>query len=357
MSELNLDQWNQVHRATQEVARVAEVDDFHQHAIGAVKMLMSHTLISSELHDLSLMQLVSSAQTREDDEFQSRMPDFADHLHEHPCVEAALNTRSLNIMGVLDKMSSRDFEKLGLYNEFYRYVDIRDQIIIARSQGFPSLLALAISRDKQFSPSERQMLELFAPSLANAHTTWQAIRRAKGHHAWALGALEHLNCGALHVSTDGRILDQNPLAKRLIEDYWPGRNYGDRLPQALHAWLKVSTQDPLNKRHPLVRQSPAGTVSFRLAQDIASDDWLILGRENPAVTDLTPLLELGLTEKQAEVINVARHGLTYSQIAEQLGKSAGTVRKQMEQIMAKLDVHDKAAAVAKATQALNTPGL
>ncbi|MEM1107486.1 MAG: helix-turn-helix transcriptional regulator [Planctomycetota bacterium] len=357
MPELSLDQWMQVHQATQQVARVADVQDFHRHVVDSVKLLMSHTLISSEFHDLSVMQILSSHQTRDDEYFQAMMPVFAEYLHEHPCVKSALETRSLNVMGVLDKMSPADFEGLGLYNEFYRHVDIRDQIIIARSQGHPNLLALAVSRDERFTPEERRMLELFAPSLSDAHETWQALQRAEGQHAWALGALEHLHCAALYVNAEGRVLDRNSLATKLLAAYWPMRDLGDRLPQGLLAWIKASQTDPAHRQHPYVRENSNGVLTFRLAEDPKGNGWLILGRETPAVADLTPLLDLGLTEKQAEVLLAASEGLTYGQIALKLGKAVGTVRKQMEQLMDKLEVHDKAAAVAKATHAMNNPGL
>jgi DNA-binding CsgD family transcriptional regulator len=55
-----------------------------------------------------------------------------------------------------------------------------------------------------------------------------------------------------------------------------------------------------------------------------------------------------LTPREAEVLSLASHGLTYGDIAEQLTISAGTVKTHLENIYAKLDVTDKAAAVAAA---------
>jgi DNA-binding CsgD family transcriptional regulator len=55
-----------------------------------------------------------------------------------------------------------------------------------------------------------------------------------------------------------------------------------------------------------------------------------------------------ITAREAEVLQLASHGLTYAEIAEQLTVSVATVRTHVENIYPKLGVSDKAAAVAAA---------
>jgi DNA-binding CsgD family transcriptional regulator len=55
-----------------------------------------------------------------------------------------------------------------------------------------------------------------------------------------------------------------------------------------------------------------------------------------------------VTPREAEVLSLASHGLTYAEIAEQLAVSTATIRTHMENIYPKLGVSDKAAAVATA---------
>jgi DNA-binding CsgD family transcriptional regulator len=55
-----------------------------------------------------------------------------------------------------------------------------------------------------------------------------------------------------------------------------------------------------------------------------------------------------ITPREAEVLQLASHGLTYGEIAEQLAVTVATVRTHIENIHAKLGVSDKAAAVAAA---------
>lgn len=52
-----------------------------------------------------------------------------------------------------------------------------------------------------------------------------------------------------------------------------------------------------------------------------------------------------LTRREREVIQLVDEGLTNAQIAAQLWISAGTVRRHLENVFAKLGVHTRTAAV------------
>jgi DNA-binding CsgD family transcriptional regulator len=56
----------------------------------------------------------------------------------------------------------------------------------------------------------------------------------------------------------------------------------------------------------------------------------------------------GLTAREAEIAHLLREGLTNQEIAERLVISTGTVRTHLESIFAKLGVHTRTAAVARA---------
>ena len=54
-----------------------------------------------------------------------------------------------------------------------------------------------------------------------------------------------------------------------------------------------------------------------------------------------------LTRREHEVVLLVAEGLTNAQIAERLWISPGTVRRHLENVFAKLDVHTRTAAVAR----------
>jgi DNA-binding NarL/FixJ family response regulator len=55
-----------------------------------------------------------------------------------------------------------------------------------------------------------------------------------------------------------------------------------------------------------------------------------------------------VTPREIEVLRLASHGLTPGEIGEQLGVRAATIRTQLENVCPKLDVTEKAVAVAAA---------
>jgi DNA-binding CsgD family transcriptional regulator len=61
-----------------------------------------------------------------------------------------------------------------------------------------------------------------------------------------------------------------------------------------------------------------------------------------------PTAAPSITPREAEVLALASHGLTYAEIAEQLVVSTATVRTHLENVYPKLGVSEKAAAVAVA---------
>lgn len=55
-----------------------------------------------------------------------------------------------------------------------------------------------------------------------------------------------------------------------------------------------------------------------------------------------------ISEREKEVLSLYGKGLTYNQIADKLAISPSTVRKHIENIYKKLEVHNKMEAVQKA---------
>lgn len=70
---------------------------------------------------------------------------------------------------------------------------------------------------------------------------------------------------------------------------------------------------------------------------------------NPIVFDNLPNKEeYNLTSREIEVLEQLSKGITYNQIADNLFLSAGTIRKHVENMYTKLQVHNKLEAIQKA---------
>ena len=79
----------------------------------------------------------------------------------------------------------------------------------------------------------------------------------------------------------------------------------------------------------------------------------VLGRGDPRLS--SPSTALGLTERQAEILAFVARGRSNREIARVLSISAHTVRKHLENAYARMKVHTRTEAVAKAAGGANAP--
>ena len=78
------------------------------------------------------------------------------------------------------------------------------------------------------------------------------------------------------------------------------------------------------------------------------DTGVLLLEEHRAGPDPGQLREMGLTRREAEVLELVALGRSNAQIADAMVISTGTVRKHLERIYAKLGVHSRTEAAARA---------
>jgi DNA-binding CsgD family transcriptional regulator len=91
----------------------------------------------------------------------------------------------------------------------------------------------------------------------------------------------------------------------------------------------------------------------------AADDLIMLLLEGTAAPDPPPsaavLQRLGLTAREAEALYWITYGKTTAEIAEILGTSPGTVKKQVQAMLEKLGVETRLAAALRAMEVLGLP--
>ncbi len=87
------------------------------------------------------------------------------HMLEHPLLVRYLRTRDGSAYKISDVATQHEFHRLGLYNEFFRWVSIEHQLAIALPSSPDLVLAVALHRDLlDFSECERTMLNLLRPT-------------------------------------------------------------------------------------------------------------------------------------------------------------------------------------------------
>ncbi|MES2415512.1 MAG: response regulator transcription factor [Pseudomonadota bacterium] len=159
---------------------------------------------------------------------------------------------------------------------------------------------------------------------------------------------------------EGKLIWQTPLARDLLMRY-----YGTSAPQTpgpVLGWLRRHLQDAERQVEPprlTVEQGPR-RLTFRLHQQTGdgevgnsgqpiSSDWLIVMREvsEDAIVEAMSL-SFKLTAREAEVLYWVVKGKINRDIGDILGASAGTVKKHLERVYAKLGVETRTAAAGMA---------
>lgn len=193
----------------------------------------------------------------------------------------------------------------------------------------------------------QEVLARIAAHMQNARQMKQA-RSALDAFGQATVALRH---------SDGQLLWQTPLARRLLHDYFAIPD--GVTPPRLIAWL-VEAQAALQENRPLPLL--ASLHNRRLLASLHDPsklghegEWLlVLHEENHQAVIENLIAAFRLTQREAEVLFWVSKGKTNKDIGEIIGASPRTVNKHLEHVFEKLGVETRTAA---ANLALNKIGM
>jgi len=193
----------------------------------------------------------------------------------------------------------------------------------------------------------QEVLARIAAHMQNARQMKQA-RSALDAFGQATVALRH---------SDGQLLWQTPLARRLLHDYFA---IPDGItPPRLIDWL-TEAQAALRENRPLpLLASQNGRrllASLHDPSKLGHDgEWLlVLHEENHQAAIENLITAFRLTQREAEVLFWVSKGKTNKDIGEIIGASPRTVNKHLEHVFEKLGVETRTAA---ANLAMNKIGM
>jgi len=170
------------------------------------------------------------------------------------------------------------------------------------------------------------------------------------------------SCGKAGFTMDGagNITWQTPRAREWLTDYLSD-GAGDRSArrQQLQAWIQKiargkSTSPDASAQFSLTRKAGRLQVHY-LGVTEGGERLLLLEEHRDDLTAQRLTHRLGLTCREAEVLNCLRGGKTNRDIAQILGMSPRTVNKHLERIYVKLGVETRSSAAVIAMQAIAGP--
>jgi DNA-binding CsgD family transcriptional regulator len=263
------------------------------------------------------------ADENEDEEIFWRIVD------QHPLCQAQRRGR-FDALKLSDFHTRRELHRLEVYADWFAPYDLECEIEV----GIPSPLQhtktfLFENARRDFTERDRALLNLLQPHFAALFGA-AVVRRVVDS---ARAVIEDDERGILIIDAHGTIELATPLARRLLDGYLPGHR-GARVPRAIARWLEAQ---PLDRPPTALNvDGPAGTLRVDLDR-----------REGRRVLLLSEQAGTALSVREREVLALVRDGLRNADIAEALWVSPATVRKHLENIYEKLDVHTRTAAVAR----------
>src|SRR2546427_9045447 len=200
------------------------------------------------------------------------MQAFEHHKHEHPLIRHFSENPQARVAKISDFLTQREFHRLGLYNEFFRKIDVEHQVVIGLPAPPPRVAGVALGRSgPDFSERDRMLLSVLQPHIVQAHRNAESFSQVKREATLALTGLEEIGQGIVLLGQDGGIKLATRLARQWLTTYFGHPTLrAKRLPGALQRWVKFQettvsrSGDVFSARRPLVVECRQNRLVVRL---------------------------------------------------------------------------------------------
>jgi DNA-binding CsgD family transcriptional regulator len=279
---------------------------------------------------------------------------FGRYAHEHPLFTAFIETGLPEPRKTTDFISTQRFQRLGIYNEFFRPVGTDRQLLTGLPVSSTLTLVLSLNRKKRdFTEGSRDLLTMLRPHLITAYQNAEVFSQLNLQCTQLEVALEDSAGGAILLDAEGEVRLVTAQARRWLADYFDSAHGGaGDLPEELAGWVAHHT----DKRTPdtrlalsstLEKVRPHGRLQVRLLSDDLTGCFILLMQED-AVLSAREIETLGLTKREAEILYWVAHGKTDPETSILCDISKRTVHKHLEHVYQKLGVETRTAAARQA---------
>jgi DNA-binding CsgD family transcriptional regulator len=330
-----------------ELGAVRDPGEFNANLLAQLHRLVPFDLASCNEISLSTGQAVVTASTPVIDIPSGDEEILGTYAQQNPLIAAADPRLVLKFS---DFLSPRQLHRLDLYDLIYQRLRVEHQIAFLLASPMPRVVGVALSRVRRdFSERDRSVLEAIRPLATRAYR--DVIQRAITGSL--LAALDTTGADAasavIVLDRSGRIAFATGPAKALL-GAWPDGNGNDRLPAEMAAWYAAQRSqngDGESTRRTLRLRIDQSVLEARIlpGPDHALDAIVLRHQRELAPSALR---ELGLTAREAQVLELVAHGQSNTRIAFELGLSHRTVAKHLEHIYTKLGETGRMAAVSRA---------
>ena len=327
---------------------ISDFDSFRKHVVFGLQ-----SLVPSEISAYNEINLRTQHNNVVYDRPEAmKLPDgnriFERHIPEHPLIAYSQSKPGHGAVKISDLLSTTEFHRLGLYNEFFRLIGIEDQMVVSLPSPRPVVVGIALNRARRnFSERDRLLLNVASPHLLQAYRNVEALTRVKRELSLAQRLLSESRAAVIWLKRT-RVQHLTLHARVLLAKYFPGRLLPlDALPELLQRWIEQElarfkdSSDVPSARRPLVIGQGGDALVVRLFSDHGQVG-LLLEESLATIKNI----EGGLTRRESQVLAWVSRGKTNREISILLSISPRTVQKHLEHIFQKLGVETRTAAAA-----------
>jgi len=338
-------------RTAQSLWEIDDLQDFRVSVLAHLRALVGCNLASYNeicVADGQAFVVADPSETLESSATREQLESFGELVMENPLAAHYARTADSRTVRLSDFISLHGLRELELYDLVYRHLETERQLAFTvPSQN--QLIGVTVSRsasEPDFDEREIALLDAVRAIVVPLHRSLSDRARLDA----VLRALDGEERGpqaVVLVHASGLLTPAHARAERLLRSL--AREPGEL--DALAAWVRAQRRARVNGGTPLRLRTRARELEARyLHGPLGTLDTVTV--RALAGTGAPALRALGLTERQAEVLELVRRGRSNAEIAGCLSISEHTVRHHLEHIYRLLGVSSRSAAAHVASGAV-----
>jgi DNA-binding CsgD family transcriptional regulator len=273
---------------------------------------------------------------------QRRLADMAD---QHPLIHHTASTGDGSARRISDFWTREEFHASPIYRLLYQPMGIEFQMAVALPASRPIHVGIVLNRhDSDFSDRDRDVLNVLRPHLVQAWFSARDQAHLRMLVNAATDATVDRGVGLIVLSDPPHELTPGALVSLYRYFGRPSRTspFPARVDQWLNlqaARLEVDASPELPK--PLRAETETGHIVLRFLPSQVGHTGALLMHDVAGQPHPLNLQALGLTAREAEIVDFVMKGESNAAIGGALHVSPGTVKKHLDNIYTKLGVHSR----------------
>jgi DNA-binding CsgD family transcriptional regulator len=269
-------------------------------------------------------------------------------MFEHPSVAYHFNTGKIKSLMISDFYSKRQFHATRLYNEVYRvfvHTEYEVGTPIWLDQSCINCLVLGRS-SKDFSEADRSMLDYIRPYLMQAYARVQILELMNR-------LTQSYPEGLVVVNREGEVISASENVWWMIARYFNISFCHRILPSTINKWISRERSNigtglnTINLSTPLTVRENGRKLALHFIWGTAQYNLFLVEENNIDLNSQLSDKSTALTNRENQILAYLCEGKTNAEIASSLSLSSLTVKKHLDNIYKKLQVHRRSAAVAR----------